>query len=112
MSLNRIDKPQWQPFFDRVSRALGAKSVDIDIVAPGFEDEAQARHLALVGLSYDSKDDLFAVIGDDLEHNIEHPREIMVDATVGSLREIDIVDRAGNHHHLRLVDPLLLPPPA
>lgn len=112
MPLNRIDKPQWQPFFDRVSRALGAKSVDIDITAPGVGDETQARHLALTGLTYDSKDDLFAVIGEELEHNIEHPREIRVDATLDSVREIDVVDPSGAHHRLRLVDPLLLPPPS
>jgi hypothetical protein len=111
MPLNRIDKPQWQPFFDRVSRALGAKTVDIDITAPGLGDEPQARHVALTGLSYDSKDDLFAVIGEDLEHNIEHPREIRIDATLDSLREVDVVDPDGAHHRLRLVDPLLLPRP-
>jgi uncharacterized protein DUF5335 len=112
MSLNRIDKPQWQPFFDRVSRALGARGVDIDIVTPGIGNKVEARHIALIGVSYDSKGDLFAVIGDDLEHNIEHPREIHVDATFDSLREIDVVDLAGAHHHLRLIDPLLLPPPS
>jgi hypothetical protein len=112
MSLNRIDKAQWQPFFDRVSRALGAKSVDIDIVAPGLGDETQARHIALMGLSYDSKDDLFAVIGEDLEHNVEHPREIRVDATLDSLHEVDVVDAGGAHHRVRLVEPLLLPPPS
>jgi Family of unknown function (DUF5335) len=110
MPLNRIDKPQWQPFFDRVSKALGAKSVDIDIIAPTIHDQAEARHLALTGLSYDSKGDLFAVIGEELEHNIAHPREIRVDATLDSVREIDVIDQAGVHHRLRLVDPLLLPP--
>ena len=112
MPLNRIDKPQWQPFFDRVSRALAAKSIDIDIITPGLGDETQARHVALTGLSYDSKDDLFAVIGEELEHNIAHPREISVDATPDAVREIDVVDPSGAHHRLRLVDPLSLPSPS
>ncbi len=112
MPLNRIDKPQWQRYFDRVSRALGAKSVDIDISAPGIGDQSEARHIALTGLSYDSKDDVFAVISEELEHNIAHPREIRVDATLDAVREIDVVDQSGAHHRLRLADPLLLPPPA
>jgi hypothetical protein len=111
MPLNRIEKSQWQPFFDRVSAALGAKSVDIDITAPGIGSGTEARHLALTGVSYDGKDDLFAVIAEDLEHNIAHPREIRVDATLDRVREIDVVDSSGGHHRMTLVDPLLLPPP-
>ena len=111
MPLQIIEKPQWRPFFDRVSSALGAKSVDIDIESPGIGDQTEARHIALTGLSYDSKDDLFAVIGEELEHNIAHPREIRIDATPGSLREVFVVDGSGAKHRLKLVDPLLLPPP-
>jgi hypothetical protein len=66
--LTRIDRPQWQPFFDRVSDALGARSIDMDIVGPGLGSQAEARHVALLGLSYDSRSDVVAVIGEDLEH--------------------------------------------
>ena len=111
MPLNRLDKPNWQPFFDRVSTALGAKSVDIDIVAPGVGNGVEARQITLTGLSYDRKDDVFAVIGEDLEHNIAHPREIRVDAAVDSVRAVEVVDDSGGRHRLTLVDPLLLPPP-
>ena len=111
MPLQSLEKPQWRPFFDRVSSALGAASVDIEIESPGIGDQTEARHIALTGLSYDSKDDLFAVIGEELEHNIAHPREIRIDATPGSLREVYVVDGSGAKHRLKLVDPLLLPPP-
>lgn len=111
MPLNRIEKPHWQPFFDRVSAALGAKSVDIDIVAPGIASETQARRLSLTGLSYDSKDDIFAVIGEDLEHNIEHPRQINVDAAVDSVKRVEVIDQEGGRHLIELTDALRLPPP-
>jgi len=111
MPLQRIEKPQWQPFFDRVSAALGAKSVDIDIVAPGIASEKEARRIALMGLSYDSKDDVFAVIGEDLEHNIEHPRQINVDAAPDLVRRVEVIDQEGGRHLIELTDPLLLPPP-
>jgi hypothetical protein len=110
--LTRIEKPQWQPFFDRVSDALGARSVDLDIVGPKVGSQAQARHVALLGLSYDSRSDVVAVIGEDLEHNISHPREINVDEELDSVRSLEVVDAAGDHHILLLADPLLLPPPA
>ena len=111
MPLNRIEKTHWQPFFDRVSAALGAKSVDIDIVAPGIASETEARRIALTGLSYDSKDDIFAVIGDELEHNIEHPRQINVDAAVDSVRRVEVIDQEGGRPLIALIDPLRLPPP-
>ncbi len=112
MPLHRIEKPQWQPFFDRVSAALGAKSVDIDIVAPGIAGEKEARRISLTGLSYDSKDDIFAVIGEELEHNIAHPSEINVDAELDSVKRVEVIDESGGRHLIRLTDPLLLPPPS
>jgi hypothetical protein len=110
--LTRIDKPQWQPFFDRVSDALGAKGVDMDIVGPRLGSQPEARHAALLGLSYDSRSDVVAVIGEDLEHNIAHPQQINVDEELDSVHSLEIIDAAGDHHILTLSDPLLLPPPA
>jgi hypothetical protein len=110
MALHRIEPNQWQPFFDRLSAALGAKSVDIDIVGPGIGSQTEAHQVALTGLSYDSKNDVFAVIAEDLEHNISHPREIHVDEELDSVRSLEVVDEAGDHHILKLTDPLRLPP--
>ena len=110
--LTRIEKPQWQPYFDRLSAALGAKNVEIDIVGPGLGSETQARRIALTGLSYDSKDDIFAVISEDLEHNIAHPRQINVDEELDSVHSLEVVDADGDHHILTLTDPLRLPPPS
>jgi hypothetical protein len=109
--LTRIQKPQWQPFFDRVSAALGAKSVDIEIVGPGLGDQTEARHISITGLSYDSKDDVFAVIGEELEHNISHPREINVDVELDAVRSLEVVDANGDHHLVTLTQALPLPAP-
>lgn len=109
--LTRLEKPQWQPFFDRVSAALGAKHADIEIVGPTLGSQPEAHRIPLTGLSYDSKDDVFAVIGEELEHNISHPRQISVDADLDLVRSLEIVDSSGDHHILKLTDPLRLPPP-
>jgi hypothetical protein len=112
MPLTRIEKVQWRPFFDRVSKALGAKTVDMDIVGPGVGSQTEARHVVLTGLSYDSKDDIFAVIGEDLEHNISHPQQINIDGGLDAVRSLEVVDASGDHHIITLTDPLPLPPPA
>lgn len=111
MPLIRLEKPQWQPFFDRVSDALAVKRAEIEIVGPGLGTQPEAHSVQLTGLSYDRKDDVFAVIAEDLEHNISHPRQINVDGELDLLRSLEVVDEAGDHHILKLSDPLMLPPP-
>jgi hypothetical protein len=110
--LHKVQRSQWQPFFDRISAALGAKSVDVDIVGPGIGSQSEARRVLLTGLSYDAKDDVFAVIAEQIEHNISHPRAINVDEDLDSLRSLEVVDSVGNHHIVTLIAPLRLPPPA
>jgi hypothetical protein len=51
------------------------------------------------------------VIGEELEHNIFHPRQINVDEELDAVRSLEVVDEAGDHHIIRLADPLRLPPP-
>lgn len=110
MSLHRIEKTQWQPYFDRVSAALGGKQVAIHVVGPHVGSQPQAQHVLLTGLSYDRKDDVFAVIGEGIEHNIQHPQQIHVDEEFDAVRSVEVVDQSGEHHILTLKDPLLLPP--
>jgi len=74
MPLARIEKRLWQRYFDHFSAALGAKQVEIEIVGPRIGYQPQAKRVALTGLSYDGKGDVFAVIGEALEHNIRPPR--------------------------------------
>lgn len=112
MPLTRLDKPQWQSYFDRVSAALGAKQVEVEIVGPQLGSQPQARRIALTGLSYDRKGDVFAVIGEGLEHNIAHPQQIHVDQELDAVRSLEVVDEAGDHHIVMLKDPLRLAPPA
>ena len=39
MPLTRPAKPQWQAYFDRVSKALGGKRVEIDVTGLGHQIE-------------------------------------------------------------------------
>jgi len=112
MPLARIEKRLWQRYFDHLSAALGARQVEIEIVGPRIGDQPQAKRVALIGLSYDGKGDVFAVIGETLEHNIRGPRQIHVDQELDTVRSVEVVDAAGDHHILTLREPLRLPPAA
>ena len=44
--IHKVQRPQWQPFFDRVSAALGARSV---LVTEATELLEEALHRMIVG---------------------------------------------------------------
>lgn len=111
MALTQLAKSRWQEYFDRVSKALGAKLVEVQVTGVGLGDQVEVEWLPLVGLSYDPRDDVLAVVFEKIEHNIRHPKQIHVEQDVDSLANIEVVDAEGERHILLLKDPLSLPAP-
>ncbi|MCL4470114.1 MAG: DUF5335 family protein [Sulfuricella sp.] len=111
MTLTQLAKPQWQSYFDRVAKALGAKLVQVEITGLGLGDQVQAESLPLIGISYDPRNDILAVALEGIEHNIQHPKQIHVERDMESVYSIEAVDAEGEHHILLLRDPLRLPAP-
>jgi len=111
MTLRQLAKPQWQTYFDRVSAALGAKLVEIEVTGLGLGDQVEAEWIPLVGLSYDPADDLVAVIAEGVRHLIRHPKQIHVEHDTESLHSVEVIDAEGVHHFVLLRDPLSLPAP-
>jgi hypothetical protein len=64
----------------------------------------------LLGITYDSKDDLVDVALDRFNHLIRRPREITVDESPGGLGSVAIIDEDGAGHVVKFKDPLTLPP--
>jgi len=111
MALTQLAKSRWQDYFDRVSKSLGAKLVEVEVTGLGLGDQIQADWLPLIGLSYDPKDDVLAVALEGIEHNIQHPKQIHVEQDIEDLYSIEAVDAAGDHHILVLKNALTLPAP-
>jgi hypothetical protein len=109
MSLTRLARRQWQAYFDRISKGLGAKRVLIEVTGLGLGHQVEAEWIALAGLSYDGKDDVLVIMGEGLRHLISHPREVHVDQELDSLRSVEVVDADGDHHIVLLKDALSLP---
>jgi hypothetical protein len=61
MAPKKLEKGQWQEFFDRVSKVLEGKQAEIEIASLSLGDQVQAKWLPLLGLVYDHKDDLVEV---------------------------------------------------
>ena len=110
MAPKKLEKGQWQEFFDRVSKVLEGKQAEIEIASLSLGDQVQAKWLPLLGLVYGHKDDLVEVALEGLDHMIRKPRAIYVDIGEGGLATIEIEDGEGSKQLIRLRDPLMLPP--
>jgi hypothetical protein len=50
VAVHHIEKPQLQPYFDRVSAALDGKRMEIDIVGPQAGSQRPAQQVLVNGL--------------------------------------------------------------
>jgi hypothetical protein len=109
MPLRQLARAQWQAYLDRVSAALGAELVQVEVTGLGLGDQVEADWIPLVGLSYEPKGDVLTVAAERMQHLIHHPTQIHVDHDMDWLHGIEVVDAEGNHHIITLRDALRLP---
>lgn len=102
MTTRRIEKNEWQSYFDRVSRALPSADVDVEVDGLDMGAQIEVEHLPLRGLSYDPRDDAFSMVFEQMEHRISHPREIYVDEDRDEIDSIEVVDEDDHKHIARL----------
>jgi hypothetical protein len=112
MATRKLNKAEWQAFFDGLSHVLGPKQVEVEVLSLGLGDQIEAGWLPLVGLVYSPKDDTVEVALDGLYHLIKQPREIyVVEEEAGELLAIEVITADGVRQIVRLKDPLMLPAP-
>jgi hypothetical protein len=111
MALEQLDPAQWKAFFDRVSKELGAKQVEIEVAGLDIGDEIEAEWIPFTGVSYDPKDNVLSIFSDRMEHMIHKPREIWVDFAVDGLHSMEVVDADDRKQIILLKDDLALPAP-
>lgn len=111
MALRQLPRERWQAFFDAASRSAGAQSATVELTGLDLGDQLAADHAALVGITYEPRDDTLTLILEGLEHRIGHPREIHVDQDVTALHSIEAVDGEGVHHIIQFTAALELPGP-
>ena len=110
----KLDKAEWQPFLDFLSKQVEGMQTEIEVASLALGDQIEAEWLPLVGIVYDPKDDIVDVTleGADhlvLDHMISKPHEIYFAEEGRQFVGLDIVDATGAHHIVKLKDPLMLP---
>jgi hypothetical protein len=107
----KIDLAQCQVYFDRMSRAMDGRQAELEVASLDLGDQIEAEWIPLNGITYDKKDDLFEIALENVDHLIRQPREVWVDELGLMLQSLEVVDRDGVRHILKLRLPLMLPPP-
>ena len=111
MTIRRLEKPEWRPFFDTMSKILEAKVAEVEVASLDLGDRTQAEWLPLIGIAYVPRDDAVEIALDGLDHMIRKPREIYLDDGAAGLTSLEIVDADGVRQIVKLKDQLMLPAP-
>jgi hypothetical protein len=111
MTIRKLEKPEWRPFLDIVSKLLEAKEAEIEVASLDLGDQVVAEWLPLLGISYDPRDDIVEVALDGVDHLIRGPREIYLENGAEALTSIEIVDANDAKQIVKLKDKLMLPAP-
>src|SRR3981081_1350148 len=108
-TLRNLPQAEWRGFFDQMSKALLGKWAEIEVASLELGDQIIAEWIPLIGITYDSRDDLLDVALDRSNHRIRHPREILVEETATGLASVAVIDQDGARQVVRLKEPLMLP---
>ena len=108
----KLEKSQWQIYFDRISKILTGKRAEIEVASLKLGDQIEAEWLPLLGITYDPKDDIIEIALEGVDHLIPKPREVYVEQEGLELSSLEIVDAEGVRQIVFLKDPLMLPGPA
>lgn len=113
MAFKKLDKAEWKALFDQLSTTLAGKPVEIEVASLAIGDQIAAQWVPFCGITYDPKDDLIEVVleglkKENIDHLINHPRDVYVDITGSFLRSLAIVDSDGVMQIITMRDPVRL----
>ena len=111
MTMSRLEKRNWQTYFDGVARQLEGMSAEIDVEAMSIGSQVEAEWVPLLGISYDPKSDVLSIAVEGLGHLIRRPQTIFIDVELGRLASMEVIDGDNVRHIVKLREPLPLPPP-
>lgn len=110
MAWRDLPKSEWRGFFDRMSKAIIGKWAEIGVASPDLGDQIVAEKLPVIGITYDSRDDLLDVASERANRLIRRPRSIEIEEGPIGLTAVAVLDEEGARHIVTLKEPLALPP--
>jgi hypothetical protein len=111
METRKLDRSDWQKFFDTYSNLLVGKLAEIEVASLSIGDQIEAGWVYLRWLTYDPKNDVIEIALENLGHMIRRPREVYLAFGPDGLSGVEITDRDGVQRIVKLRAPQALPPP-
>ncbi len=108
MKTEKIDKSDWEDYFNRLAKALEGKNASINIMALDIGNQIEANKVRLLGITYDPKGDLFEIALDGLDHIINHPKEVQVLIGSNGIEAVEIISGEDRKQIIKLSEPLML----
>lgn len=108
MAISKLEKSQWQPYLDHISKTLTGKRAEIEVASLQIGDQIEAEWLPFLGIVYDHKNDLVEVLLEGLDHMIRKPVEIYIDVGPVGLSSLEVVGADDMREIIKLRDPLML----
>jgi len=106
-----LEKTEWRPFLDRVSKGLIGKQAEIEVASAKLGDQIEAEWVPLIGLTYDPKSDIVEVAVQGLDHMIRKPQKVFVEEDAEGLTSLEVIDAEGTQQIVQFKDPLMLAAP-
>ena len=107
--IREVPKRAWPQYFQAISNVAAGTRAEIEVASLDLGDQIASDWLPLIGLTYDTRNDLIDVALTGLNHLIRQPEQIEVTEDAGTIRSIAVRTRDGTLQMLRLKEPLQLP---
>ena len=109
-----LEKEQWHPYFECLTKAVARSRAEIELAALPIGVQTDAPWVALAGVVYHSESDCVDIA---LEHAdktaedyvIRAPQEVYLYEGPSGLAGMEIIDGDGVRHKMQLREPLKLP---
>lgn len=102
MTTRKLESSDWQRYFDEVAKKLPSMRVGISIMGESIGVQSESEDSALVGISYDSNEQVFEVDAANHSHRVPKPKEIYVREEAGTLSSIEVVAADGTKQIIEL----------
>lgn len=111
MTTTKLDKSNWQSYFDRLSRMIEGELAEIEVDSAELGVQHPSRWSPLLGITYDKKNDLLEVALDGLDHMIKEPSDIFIEHQGFNVSSMAVFDGSRVRQIIKLRAPLFLPSP-
>jgi hypothetical protein len=101
-------KSEWRAYCNRLSQNLANIRSEPVTASLVVNHHGVAEWVPLLGITYESKKDLFEIMLQDLEHWIHRPETLYVDEGPKGVAALEIIDAAGVRHSLAISHPIKL----